>query len=91
MYWYPNHGAIQAITFFGDLPKIKKKYGILKYFLAQDHMQLEVSKCSFSHNFRWSQSKLYKNIGYHGKSKYLLEHCNEKLESRTLRQYILAV
>ena len=37
---YPNHGAIQAITFFGDLPKIKQKYGILN--LTQDHMQLEI-------------------------------------------------
>ncbi len=32
----PNHGAIQAtcITFFGDLPKLKKKYGILKFVIT---------------------------------------------------------
>ncbi len=26
--WYPNHGAIQAITFFGALPKITKNMGL---------------------------------------------------------------
>ncbi len=35
---YPKHRAIQAITFFfGDLPKIKKKYGILNIFLNTGH------------------------------------------------------
>ncbi len=29
------------------------------------------------------QSKLCDNIGYHGKSKCLLEYCNEKLASST--------
>ncbi len=42
--------------------------GTLNFFLTQDHMQLEISKCYFSHNF---PSKLYDNVGYHGKSKYL--------------------
>ncbi len=44
-------------------------------------MQLKISKCYFSHNFHWSPSILYENIGYHGKSKCLLEYCNEKLAS----------
>ena len=41
-------------------------------------MQLEISKCYFSHNFHWSPPKLYENIGYTGKYKCLLEYCNEK-------------
>ncbi len=44
-------------------------------------MQLEFSTCYFSHNFYWSPYKLYNNIAYHGKSKCLLEYCNEKLAS----------
>ncbi len=46
-------------------------------------MKLEISKRYFSHNFHCSPSKLYENIGYHGKSKCLLENCNEKLASST--------
>ncbi len=46
-------------------------------------MQREFSKYYFSHNFHWRPSKLYDNIGSHGKSKYLLEYCNEKLASST--------
>ena len=53
------------------------------FFLTQDHMQLEILKCYFSHNFRCSSSKLYENIAYHGKSKYLLEYCNQKFASST--------
>ncbi len=41
-------------------------------------MQLEISKCYFSHNFHWSPPKLYENIGYTGNYKSLLEYCNEK-------------
>ncbi len=74
---YANHWAIHAIV-LAIYQKFKKKYGILKFFLTQDHMQLEISKCCFSHNFHWSSSKLYENIGYHAKSK-----CNEKLASST--------
>ncbi len=59
--------------------KYKNNYGILKVFLTQDHMELEISKCYFYHNFHCSPSKLYENIGYRDKSKYLLEYCNEKL------------
>ncbi len=47
-------------------------------------MHLAISKCYFSHNFHWSPSKLYENIGYIGcrrKSECLLEYCNEKLAS----------
>ncbi len=49
-----------------------KNYGISKFFLIQDHVQLEISKSYFSHNFHWSPSKLYENVGYHGKSKFLI-------------------
>ncbi len=42
------------------------------------YAELEISKC-----FHWSPSKLYDNIGYHDKSKCLLEYCNEKLASST--------
>ncbi len=31
--------------------------------------------------YHWSPSTLYDNIGYHDKSKCLLEYCNEKLAS----------
>ncbi len=51
--------------------KNEKKYGNLKFFLKQDHMHLEISDCYFSHNFHWSPSKVYENIGYHGKYKCL--------------------
>ncbi len=37
----------------------------------------------FSHNFHWSLAKLCDNIGYHGKSKCLLEYWNGKLASIT--------
>ncbi len=42
-------------------------------------LQLEISKCyfhDFSHKkFSLEPSRLYDNIGYHGKSKCLLEYC----------------
>ena len=38
---------------------------------------------NFSHVFHWSPSKRCDNIGYHGKSKCLLECCNEKLVCST--------
>ncbi len=75
---YHNHTGCH---FFGDLPKTEKKYGILNFFLTKNYMELEFSQCYFSHNFHWSLSKLYDNIGYHSKSKCLLEYCNEKLAS----------
>ena len=46
-------------------------------------MQLEISKCYFSHNFHWRPSKRYEDIGYYSKSKCLLEYCNERLASGT--------
>ncbi len=77
---YHNHTGCH---FLATCPKLQN-YGTLKIFLTQEHsMQLEFSKCYFSHNFRWSPSKLYDNIGYHGKSKCLFEYFNEKLASRT--------
>ncbi len=43
-------------------------------------MQLGILKCYFSHDFNWSPFTLYDNIGYHGKSKCLLEYfCSDKL------------
>ncbi len=36
-----NRGQYR-ILLFGDLPQIKKKYGIFKCFLTQDDMQLEI-------------------------------------------------
>ena len=55
----------------------------LKIFLKQAHMHLEILKFYLSHNFHWTPSKLYDNIGYHDKSKCPLEYCNEKLASST--------
>ena len=39
------------MTFFCDLPKIKKCYGTLKFLLTQDHMRLEISKRHASYSF----------------------------------------
>ncbi len=60
--------------FFGNLPKIKKLW----------HFSSRTIWSYFSHNFRWSSSKLYGNSGYHGKSPCLLEYYNEKLTLSTL-------
>ena len=79
---YVNHGAMQAITFWAICQKLKKN-GTLNWIWTQDHIQLEIPKCYFSHNFHWRPSKLSDNIGYHGKSKCLLEYCNMKLASGT--------
>ncbi len=71
-------GQYRVLLFWWSAKKMKKKYGILTFLLTQDQMQLEISKCHFSHNFDWSQSKLSENIAYHGKSK-----SNEKLAYNT--------
>ncbi len=34
--------------------RARENYAILKFFLTQDHMQLEISKCYFSHNYHWA-------------------------------------
>ncbi len=47
--------------------KIKKLYDFLILFLTQDHMGLEISK-SCSDIFHPISVKLYKDIGYRGKS-----------------------
>ena len=39
-----------------------QNYGILTFFLMQEHMQLEISKCNFSHNFHCSPSKLMRTL-----------------------------
>ena len=46
-------------------------------------MQLKFQSAISPTNFHWSPSKLNDNIGYHDKSKCLLEYCNEKLASST--------
>ncbi len=38
-------------------------YGTLKFFLTQDHMQLEISKGYFSYSFHLMLAKLYEDIG----------------------------
>ncbi len=43
---YCSQGAIQAVTFVGNLQKIKKN--MAKIFLTLDHMELEISKRFFS-------------------------------------------
>ncbi len=68
---YLINRAIQA-TFWAICQKLQKLWHF-EISLTQDHMQLEITKCYFSHNFHWSPSKLYENIGYHGKSVRILE------------------
>ncbi len=75
----------QAVTFWRSA-KNCKHFGTLKVFLAQDHMHAAgIFKVLFALqiNFHWSPSKLYDNFAYHGKSKCLLEYCNQKLASST--------
>ena len=60
-----NQGLIQAVTFFSDLPKIKK-YGTLKFLSTQSHMGLEISKRYSSYSFHTKSAKLNEDIGYHG-------------------------
>ena len=45
---------------------LTKNYGTLKFFLTQDHMELEVSKRYFSTSFNQMWSKLYQDVAYHG-------------------------
>ena len=80
---YPNHGTIQAITFWVICQKLKElwHFEILFY---QGAYAAGISKCHFSHNFHCNPSKLYdKKDGYHGKSKCLLQYCKKKLASST--------
>ncbi len=58
-----NQEAIQAVTFFGDLPKIKNLGGTLNFLT--DHMGLEISKC-YSYSFHPMEIQLYEDIAYHG-------------------------
>ncbi len=68
--FHPIHpNVIQGILMMGQYRlhvlrfwRSAKNCGILKFFLPWDHMQLEISKCYFSHNLHWSPSKLYDNI-----------------------------
>ncbi len=81
---YHNHTS--CYFFLAKCQKLQN-HCTLKFFLTQDHMQLEFAKCCFSHNFHWSPSKLKNNIGYHGKSKCLLEYCNPKLAFQNILGY----
>ena len=83
LYKVPNYGAIQAITFLAFCQKLQKLWHFEFFLNTRPYMLLKISECHFSHNFHWSQSNLYENIGYHGKSKCLLEYCNQKLASST--------
>ena len=64
-------GQYRLFTVLLICPKLKKKYGFLIFFLTHDHIQLQISNCYFSHNFHWSPSKLFENIGYRNKSNCL--------------------
>ncbi len=68
--------------FGGQFAKNHKNYGILKFFLTQDHMQIQsaISPTIFigAHpNFMRTFRLPY------GKSKCLFEYCNQKLPSNT--------
>ena len=72
--FHPIHpNFIQGILIMGQ-------YRLLLFF---GDCQILKSQRYISHNFHCSPSKLYDNIGYHGKPKCLLEYCNEKLASST--------
>ncbi len=75
-------GLYRLLLVLAICQKLKKIWHF-EFFLTQDHMPLEISKCYFSKNFHWSPPKLYENICYHAKSKCLLEYCNEKFASST--------
>ncbi len=81
---YHNHTL--AVTFYGDLPKIAKIMALWNFLNTGPY---GAGIFNFSHNFHWSPSKLSDNIGYHGKSKCLLEYWNEKLVSSTWDNIIL--
>ncbi len=68
--------------------RAKQKLWHFEISNKEPYMQLEISKCYFSHNFHWSPSKLFDNIGYNDKSKCLLEYCNEKFASSTSSTYM---
>ncbi len=70
------------LLLFGHLIKIKELWHF-DFFLNTGPYAAGNCKCYFSHNFHWSPSKLYENIGYLGKSKCLYEWRNEKLASST--------
>ncbi len=84
---HPNfiHGIIiiQPVSFWGDLLKIAKIMAFWNLLNAGRYAAI-IFKVLYLHNFHWCPSKLYDNIEYHGKSKCLLENCNEKLSSSHL-------
>ncbi len=76
---YTRYHCHTGCHFFGDLPKIAK---IMAPWNFLNTAPYAAGIFNFSHNFYWSLSKLC-DIGYHGKSKCLLEFYNEKLASST--------
>ena len=62
---YVWHEGIQAVTVYGDLPKLKKKYGTLKFLVTQNHMGLEISKRYSSVSFHPIRAKLYDKYESH--------------------------
>ena len=57
-----NHGGIQAVSSFGDPPKIKN---FMKCLLTQNHMGLEIPKGYSSYTVYPMSIKLHEDIGYH--------------------------
>ena len=68
---YHNHTGCH---FFWRLSKFFFRLWHLKYSLSRTICCFKFSRCYFSHNFHWTPSKLYDNIGQHGKSECLLEY-----------------
>ena len=57
-----NYGGIQAITFLGKLPILKKtELKKTEIFLTQDPMRLQISK-SYSDSFELISANLYEDI-----------------------------
>ena len=75
---YHNHTGCH---FFGRSAKNCKNYGILKYFISRTIFCSNFQSAISPIIFILSPSKLYDIIGYHGKSKCVLEY--KKLASGT--------
>ncbi len=74
---YPNHGAIQGVIFWQSAKN--KKIWHFEIFRNIGPYAAGNFKVLFLPQF----SLEFKNIGYHGRCKCLLEYCNEKLASST--------
>ena len=43
---YHNQGLMQAVTFFGNMPKIENSMGLFKFLSTQDYMELEIQNAT---------------------------------------------